>query len=57
MAVFNVNESSLGEYLNENRSDRQIRNTLSAPNTGLSKSVADIVMNTRKKQLINLEMV
>lgn len=49
MAIFNVNESSLGEYLNENRSDRQIRNTLSAPNTGLSKSVADIVMNTGKK--------
>jgi len=49
MSIFNVNESSLGEYLNENRSDRQIRNTLSAPNTGLSKSVADIVMNTRKK--------
>ena len=49
MAVFNVNESSLGEYLNENRSDRQIRNTLSAPNTDLSKRVADKVMDTRKK--------
>jgi len=54
MSIFNVNESSLGEYLNENRSDRQIRNTLSAPNTGLSKSVADIVMNTRKKTVNKL---
>lgn len=49
MAIFNINESSLVCYLNENRSDRQIRNTLSTPNTSLSKDVADTVMDTRKK--------
>ena len=49
MAIFNMEDSSLNEYLNENRSDRQIRNTLSAPNTDLSKRVADKVMDTRKK--------